>query len=106
MTESLVPVGIFLLLLGCLPFGLKWIKQRTAGAVGQGGGQAKFVSALAIGPHQRVVTVEVGPDGQRVWLTLGVTAQGISCLHCTSITSSPHDGVQKEDALLVAKDLN
>jgi flagellar biogenesis protein FliO len=41
-----------------------------------------------------------------VWLTLGVTAQGISCLHCMSITSSPHDDLQTEEAPLVAKDLN
>ena len=29
-----------------------------------------------------MVTVEVGPEGRRVWLTLGVTAQSITCLHC------------------------
>jgi flagellar protein FliO/FliZ len=106
MAESLVPVGIFLLLLGCLPFALKWIKQRTPGASGQGSAQTRFVSALAVGPHQRVVTVEVGPEGQRVWLTLGVTAQGISCLHCVNVTPSLPGGVQEEVAPSEAKDLN
>ncbi|MEO7108166.1 MAG: flagellar biosynthetic protein FliO, partial [Rhodoferax sp.] len=47
-----------------------------------GNGQSRFISALAVGPHQRVVTVEVGPEGKRVWLTLGVTSQNITCLHC------------------------
>jgi len=106
MTESLVPVGIFLLLLGCLPFALKWIKQRTSGATGQVGRQAKFISALAVGPHQRVVIVEVGPEGQRVWLTLGVTGQGISCLHSVTIPQSPLDDKMRQAVALVNEDLN
>jgi len=36
---------------------------------------------VAVGPQQRVVTVEVGPEGARTWLVLGVTAQQVSCLH-------------------------
>jgi len=91
MMLSAVSVGIFLVLLACLPYALKWFKQRTAGVNGEMGGQSRFISALAVGPHQRVVTVEVGPVGQRVWLTLGVTAQAISCLHCVEIdTRSGH----------------
>jgi flagellar protein FliO/FliZ len=81
MTQSLLSVGVFLFLLACLPWALKWVKQRYANTPSQENGQLKFVSALAVGPHQRVVTVEVGPEGQRVWLTLGVTNQDISCLH-------------------------
>ena len=104
MTESLIPVGVFLLVLACLPFALKWIKLRAPSVSGQDGGQAKFISALAVGPHQRVVTVEVGPVGQRVWLTLGVTSQGISRLHCTTIAGSPRDDIQ-QDAALRTKDL-
>lgn len=105
MAESLVPVGIFLLVLACVPFALKWIKQRAPGASGQDAGQARFISALAVGPHQRVVTVEVGPVGQRVWLTLGVTAQGISNLHCANVTPSSPIGAQA-DAVLATKDHN
>jgi len=85
MMQSVVSVGIFLVILACLPFALKWYKQRTVGLNGEMGGQSRFISALAVGPHQRVVTVEVGPEGRRVWLTLGVTAQAISCLHCVEI---------------------
>jgi flagellar biogenesis protein FliO len=59
---------------------------------------------LAVGPHQRVVTVEVGPVGQRVWLTLGVTAQGISSLHCATVAASPRDDIQK-NPVLPTKDL-
>lgn len=85
MTEPLVSVGLFLIVLACLPFALKWLKQRSAAGNGEVGGQTRFVSALAVGPHQRVVTVEVGPEGQRVWLTLGVTSQHVSCLHCQDV---------------------
>lgn len=82
MTESLVSVGIFVAVLACLPFAVKWIKQRSPGGAEEINGKSRFICALAVGPHQRVVTVEVGPEGRRVWLTLGVTAQSISCLHC------------------------
>lgn len=97
MTQSLVTVGMFLVVLACIPFALRWLKQRTAGVNRESGGQSRFISALAVGTHQRVVTVEVGPEGRRVWLTLGVTAQEISCLHSVEVdtlgqsSSSPTD---------------
>jgi flagellar protein FliO/FliZ len=39
-----------------------------------------------------VVTVEVGPEGARTWLVLGVTGQSITCLHTLPAASSevPH----------------
>lgn len=67
---------------------LKWVKQRAPGRFADVSGQSRFISALAVGQHQRVVTVEVGPEGKRVWLTLGVTAQNISCLHCVDVDIS------------------
>jgi flagellar protein FliO/FliZ len=36
---------------------------------------------MAVGPQQRVLTVEVGPENARTWLVLGVTGQTITCLH-------------------------
>lgn len=81
MTSSLISVGIFLGLLACLPLAIKWLKQRAGVDAPGGAEQARVVSAVAVGPHQRVVTVEVGQEGARVRLTLGVTAQAITCLH-------------------------
>lgn len=81
MTQSLWSVGIFLAVIVCLPFVVKWFKERAGGDIRHVAGQSKVVSVVAVGPHQRVVTVEVGPPGARVWLTLGVTAQSITCLH-------------------------
>lgn len=88
MTQSWILVGAFLGVLVCLPVLLKWLKQRVPGRFADASGQSRFVSALAVGPHQRVVTVEVGPEGKRVWLTLGVTGQSISCLHCVEVEAS------------------
>lgn len=88
MTQSWILVGAFLAALVCLPLLLKWIKQRVPGRFADASGQSRFVSALAVGPHQRVVTVEVGPEGKRVWLTLGVTGQTISCLHCVDVDAA------------------
>lgn len=81
MSESFAIVGLFLGLLVCTPWIIKLVKQRVQHGAAEAGGQVKFVSALAVGPHQRVVTVEVGPEQARVWLTLGVTAQAVTCLH-------------------------
>jgi len=88
MTQSWILVGAFLGLLVCLPMVLKWVKQRVPGRFSDASGQSRFISAIGVGPHQRVVTVEVGPEGKRVWLTLGVTGQSISCLHCVDVETS------------------
>lgn len=102
----MVSVGVFLLLLACLPLALKWIKQRSVGATSQSIGSTRFISALAVGPHQRVVTVEVGPEGRRVWLTLGVTAQEICCLHRIEVDGPQSEAVAIETAVAEAKESN
>ncbi|WP_413895852.1 flagellar biosynthetic protein FliO [Rhodoferax sp.] len=72
-----------------LPWGVKWL-QRKVGHVGLApSSSSRVVSAVAVGPHQRVVTVEVGPEGARVWLVLGVTAQTVTCLHSSPAGSEP-----------------
>lgn len=81
MTQALVAVVLFMAAMAALPWLVRKLQQRqSAGAVGSVG-SAKVLSAVAVGPHQRVVTVEVGPEGARTCLVLGVTAQQISCLH-------------------------
>lgn len=71
--------------LALLPSLLRRLQQRRGLGVGSLAGSApRIVSALALGPQQRVLTVEVGPENARVWLLLGVSAQRISCLHVLS----------------------
>lgn len=89
MAQSLFTVVLFIALLGAMPFALRWLQQqRRLGAAGLAGDTAsKLLSSVAVGPQQRVVTVEVGPQGSRTWLVLGVTGQSITCLHALPATS-------------------
>ena len=88
MTQTLVLVAVFVFLLALAPMAVKWLKQRSLGGLQGMASAARIVSVLAGGPHQRVVTVEVGPEGARVWLTLGVTAQSITCLHTAPVATA------------------
>ena len=81
MTQSLVLVGLFMAVLLSLPFLIERLKQRYGLRLPGTSGPTRLVSALSLGPQQKVVTVEVGPQDARVWLVLGVTAQSIQCLH-------------------------
>lgn len=103
MTQSIVSVVFFIVLLACLPMAVKWVKQRTKETEGGAGAHSKIISAVAVGPHQRVVTVEVGPEGARVWLTLGVTPQAVSCLHCAPVVVSHKAGGELPSAQLVGQ---
>ena len=85
MTSTLISVGLFVFILALVPVGVKWLQARAGGAAVASASAVRFVSAVAVGPHQRVVTVEVGPQGSRTWLTLGVTAQTSTCLHSVAV---------------------
>jgi len=89
MTQTVVSVALFLVLLALLPLGIKWVQRRALGGAATVAAASKIVSAIAVGPHQRVVTVEVGPEGARTWLILGVTAQSITCLHSVAAENAP-----------------
>ena len=93
MAQTLGLVFLFVVLLAMLPAGVKWL-QRRSGLLGLPamGPASKIVSAVAVGPQQRVVTVEVGPETARVWLVLGVTAQSVTCLHTLPVSSAPGSG--------------
>lgn len=85
MSQGWLLVFGFVIVLALIPIGLKWLQRRIAGAGFGGPATARIVSAVAVGPHQRVVTVELGPEGERIWLTLGVTTQSITCLHTQTL---------------------
>ena len=67
-----------------MPLITKWLVLRNILNARPISGASKLVSVVAVGPNQRVVTVEVGPDHNRAWLVLGVTPQQITCLHSFS----------------------
>jgi flagellar protein FliO/FliZ len=88
MTQSLILIGLFLCVLVSLPFLIERLKKHYGLRVDGPTGPARLVSALALGPQQKVMTVEVGPPQARVWLVLGVTQQSIQCLHTMAADSS------------------
>ncbi len=89
MSQGWLSIVFVVLLLALIPVGLKWLQRRASGNPGGAPATARVVSAIGVGPHQRVVTVEVGPEGARTWLTLGVTAQSITCLHTAPVPPAP-----------------
>ena len=94
MMRTLWLLALFLGVLALLPWLARRVRQRQAGllAAAPGSGAARVLSAVAVGPQQRVVTVEVGPAGQRAVLVLGVTAQQITCLHVLPAAPLAADG--------------
>ena len=91
MTQSLASVVVFIALLALVPWALRWVKKRQGLLPTSGAGSAsRIVSALGVGPQQRVVTVEVGPPEARVWLVLGVTAQSVTPLHTSPAPGFSH----------------
>ena len=81
MTQTLLVVVLFMGAMAALPWLVRRLQQRHALGGAPLAAASRVVSAVAVGPHQRVVTVEVGPENARTWLVLGVTAQQVSCLH-------------------------
>ena len=104
MTPSLFFMALFVLAIALIPYGIKWLKKRSA-LGGMGAMDAsRLISAVAVGAHQRVVTLEVGPPHARVWLTLGVTASAINCLHKSVLLPSTGGGASDDsEKLLVDK---
>lgn len=81
MTQTLLIVVLFVAAMAALPWLVRRVQQRHAAGSAGMGATSRVLSAVAVGPQQRVVTVEVGPEHARTWLVLGVTAQQVSCLH-------------------------
>lgn len=81
MTQTFVVVVLFIGAMAMAPWLLRQWQQRHATAQAQAGVAAKVLSVVAVGPQQRVVTVEIATEQEKTRLVLGITAQQISCLH-------------------------
>ena len=104
LSQTLLLVVLFVVLMAMLPLGIKWMQRRTGGVSAVAGANSRVISAVAVGPQQRVVTVEVGPEGGRTWLVLGVTPQAIVCLHHMPSSAMPTSvSSASGDAALVAR---
>ena len=81
MAQTLLVVVLFVTAMALLPWLLRRLKQRQSALSGNGAVAARVLTAISLGPQQRLVTVEVGTGEARTCLVLGVTAQQITCLH-------------------------
>lgn len=72
-----------------IPLVLWLVKRSPLGGVASGPGAPRTVSALALSPSQRLVTVEVGQGEERLWLVLGVTPNSIRTLHTMAPLAPP-----------------
>ena len=81
MAQTLLVVVLFVTAMALLPWLLRRLKQRQSALSGNGAVAARVLTAVSLGPQQRLVTVEVGSGDARTCLVLGVTAQQITCLH-------------------------
>lgn len=87
MWPTLILVVLFVAAMACLPWLVRRLQQKNLLPRGMGMARgaaplaSHVLSSLAIGPQQRVVTVQVGEGDEAVRLVLGVTAQQIQCLH-------------------------
>jgi len=74
---ALAMLGVLLL----LPWGAGWVMKQQGWKKFKSGTQPlHVVSVLAVGPQQKVVTVEVALGPHRKWLVLGVTPQSVTTL--------------------------
>ncbi len=91
LTNSVLPlagllqvlVGLFLVLAAVA--GAAWLLRRMAPGQALAGGVLKVVGAMAVGPKERVVLVEVGDT----WLVLGVAPGQVNTLHTLSKQAVP-----------------
>ena len=81
MTQTLSLAVFFIAALAALPWLLRRLQQRQQAGAQGGGAGVRVLSGVAVGPQQRVVTLEVQAQGQSTVLVLGVTAQQVNCLH-------------------------
>lgn len=95
MWQSIGPLALLVGLLALLPWGLRWLQRLQRGKAGGAWLSSDLISSVAVGPQQRVVTVEVGPSHARTWLVLGVTAQQVTCLQSFPV---PASGAASHDA--------
>lgn len=76
-------------LLVLAPWGVTWMRRRGWQGAATRGQVLKLVGAVAVGPQQKVVTIEVIQGDRRKWLVLGVTPQSITQLDTLEVKDAP-----------------
>ncbi len=71
-----------------IPFLIKWLKIDQALRKNSPDQDTRVTSINSIGNNQKIVTLEVGPVGERTYLVIGATQQQISLLHSGPVSDS------------------
>ncbi|MGC4394890.1 FliO/MopB family protein [Hydrogenophaga sp. T2] len=87
MWQNAWPALVLLALMVGIAWALKWARGRMPGLAGlpgvpgQQGPALRLLASQALGPQQRVVTLQVGQGEDAVCLVLGVAPGSITALH-------------------------
>ena len=83
MTNALMPLLSFVLVIALIPAAL-WLMKRSGVGGAQAGGVLRPIANLSLGSSQRVAVVEIAVGAERHWLVLGVSNDRV-----TQLTSYP-----------------
>lgn len=81
MLKNAAPALVLLLIMMIVAWMLQRYRRHIPGATRQTGPALHVMSTLALGPQQRVITLQVGQGESGVCLVLGVAPGGITALH-------------------------
>lgn len=88
MLQNAAPALVLLILMVCIAWALQRYRRHLPGAARHAGPALQVLNTLALGPQQRVVTVQVGQGADAVCLVLGVSAGGVTALHSLPLPES------------------
>jgi flagellar protein FliO/FliZ len=92
MTQNAIPALVLLAVLVGIAWALKWARGRVPGMGAGTGPSLRILSSLALGPQQRVVTVEIGDGERRIGLVLGVAQGSVQTLHTLDLPPAAPTG--------------
>jgi flagellar protein FliO/FliZ len=81
MLQNAAPALILLLVMMLVAWMLQRYRRHLPGTARHTGPALQVMNTLALGPQQRVVTLQVGQGESGVCLVLGVAPGGITALH-------------------------
>jgi flagellar protein FliO/FliZ len=91
MLQNAAPALVLLLVMVAVAWMLQRYRRHIPGAARQTGPALQVMNTLALGPQQRVITLQVGQGGSGVCLVLGVAPGGITALHALPLAAADAD---------------
>lgn len=92
MLQNALPAVGLLLLMVLVAWALQRWRKHLPGQGRQSGPALKVLGTIALGPQQRVVTLQVGQGADAQCLVLGVTAASVNTLHSLPLPAEAAPG--------------